>query len=136
MQECRNCQLKKLVRIKVRQPIVLTDTANSKDTALVKYQWISWELSTTESGHSYILTIKDLLTKFSVAVPLKQAMSAEIAEALVEKFINPYTAPKVWITDQGPNSISSIIRHTVHKYKISTYQISTCYVTLYPPPST
>jgi len=50
-----------------------------------------------EDGHSYIITIHDLLTKYLVAVPLKQATSAEIAEALVEKFINLYTAPKAWI---------------------------------------
>jgi len=57
-------------------------------------------LLTIESGHSihYILTIQDLLTKYSMAVPFKQATSAGIAKALVEKFINPYTAPKAWIS--------------------------------------
>jgi len=45
-------------------------------------------LATIESGHSYILTIQDLFTKYSAAVPLKQATSLEIADALVEKFIN------------------------------------------------
>jgi len=60
-------------------------------------------LPTTESGYSYIVysyivTIQYLRTKYSVAV-LKQAMSSKIFEALVEKFINPYTAPKAWIID-------------------------------------
>jgi len=52
-------------------------------------------LPINENEHSYILTIQDLL-KYSVAVPLKQAIQqAEITEALVEKFIDPkYTAPK------------------------------------------
>jgi len=46
-------------------------------------------LPTTESGYSYILvyTIQDLPTKYSMVV-LKQAISSEIAEALVERFIN------------------------------------------------
>jgi len=57
-------------------------------------------LSTTESGHLYILTIKDLLTKFFVEVPLKQATSAEITEALVEKFINSYTAEDMDVRDR------------------------------------
>jgi len=69
---------------------------------------------TTESRHSYIVTRQDLLTKYLVAVPLKQAMSAEIAEELVEKIINPYTAPK-WITDQDPNFISSVMHPITHK---------------------
>jgi len=73
-----------------------------------------------ESG--YILIIQDLLTKYLVAVPLKQATSAEIPEALLEKFINIYTASKAWITDQGPNFVSKVICHVAHKYKISTYK--------------
>jgi len=80
-------------------------------------------LPTTESGYSYIFTIQDLLTKYSAVVSLKQATLSEIAEALVEKFIlHPYTAPKACITDQGPNFISSVMSHTAHKYKISTYK--------------
>jgi len=53
-------------------------------------------LPTIESGHSipYILTIQDLLTKYSIAIPFKQATSTGITEAFVEKFINPYTVPK------------------------------------------
>jgi len=34
-------------------------------------------LPITESEYSYILTIQDLLTKYLVAVPLKQATSAD-----------------------------------------------------------
>jgi len=70
-------------------------------------------LQSTENKNSLILTIQGLHIKYSVAVPLKQA-SSEIAEALVEKFINPYTAPKAWITDQGLNFISSVMRHKAH----------------------
>jgi len=55
-------------------------------------------------------------------VPLKQATSSEIADALVEKFINPYTASKAWITDQGSNFISSVMRRIARKYKISMYK--------------
>jgi hypothetical protein len=79
-------------------------------------------LPTTESGNTYLLAIQDLLTKYSVAVPLKQATSSEIAEAIVEKFINSHTAPKAWITDQGSNFISSVMRHVARRYKISMYK--------------
>jgi len=61
---------------------------------------------------------------YLVAVLLKQATSAKIAEALIEKFINPYTASKTWITNQGLNFISIMIRRIAHKYKISTYKTS------------
>jgi len=55
-------------------------------------------------------------------MPLKQATSSEIIEMLVEKIINSYTAPKARITDQGPNFLSSVIRHIAYKYKISIYE--------------
>jgi len=99
--------------------MILTDTSG---TAFDKISMdIVGPLPITEGGHSYILTIQDLLTKYLVAVPLKQATLAEIAEALVEKFINLYIAPKAWITDQGPNFVSKVMRHIADKYKISTY---------------
>jgi len=96
IQECRNCQLKKLTRTKTRQPMILTDTPGA---AFDKISMdIVGPLPITKDGHSYILTIQDLLTKYLVAVPLKQATSVEITETLVEKFINTiYIAPKAWI---------------------------------------
>jgi len=78
----QNGQLKKIICIKTRQSMVLTDTPG---IAFVKISMdIVGPFPTTESGHSYILTIQDFLTKYLVAVPLKQATSSEIAEALVE----------------------------------------------------
>jgi len=76
----------------------------------------------TKSEYFYILTIQGLLTKYLVTVPLKQATLAEIAEAFMEKFINPYIARKAWTTDQGPNFISRVMCHIAHKYKISMYK--------------
>jgi len=100
--------------------MILTDTPG---TAFDKVSMdIVGSLLTTESGHSYILTIQDLLTKYSVVIQLKQAMSSGIAEALVEGFINPYTAPKVWITNQGSNFINKVMRHVARKYKIFMYK--------------
>jgi hypothetical protein len=49
--------------------MVLTDTPG---TAFDKVSMdIVRLLLTTESGNTYILTIQDLLTKYSIAVPLK-----------------------------------------------------------------
>ncbi|KAH0944838.1 hypothetical protein HN011_010506, partial [Eciton burchellii] len=98
--------IKKVSPCKSQQAMVFTDT---QGTAFDKVSMdIVGPLPTTSSGYRYILTIQDLLTKYSVAVPLKQITSSKMAEALVEKFISiPYTAPKAWITDQGSNFRSS-----------------------------
>jgi hypothetical protein len=69
IQECRNCQLKKLVRVKTRQPKVLTDTPGT-DFHKVSMDIVG-PLQTTEGENSFILTIQGLFTKYSVAVPLK-----------------------------------------------------------------
>ncbi|KAH0948046.1 hypothetical protein HN011_006395 [Eciton burchellii] len=108
--------------------MILTDTPRTTFDKVSKD--IVGPLPTTYSRYTYILIIQDLLTNYSVAVPLKQATSSKIAEALVNKFINPYTAPKAWITDQDLNFISSVMRHIAHKYKISMYK-----TTVYRPQS-
>jgi len=88
--------------------MVLTDTPGTGCSIKLD---IVGSLPTMESGHSYIFTIQDLLTKYLVAILLKQATLSEIAEALVEGFINPYTAPKAWIIDQGSYFINKVMRH-------------------------
>jgi len=62
IRKCEDCQLKKLLRVKTRQPMILTDTPgyafNKVAMDIVRL------LQPTKAGHKYILTIQDLLTKF------------------------------------------------------------------------
>lgn len=119
IKNCRNCQLKKLVRRKVRQPMVLTDTP---DTAFDKISMdIMGPLSATANDNSYILTIQDLLTKYSLAIPLKHAGAVDVAEALTNEFICIYGAPKALLTDQGTHFINSLLRAIARKFKISHF---------------
>jgi len=71
IQNCRNCKLKKLVRVKTRQPMIITDIP------CATFDKISMDimgpLPETRTGNTYILTIQDLLTKYSLALLLKQA---------------------------------------------------------------
>lgn len=54
IRHCLNCQLKKLVRIKTRQPMVITDTP---ETAFDKIAMdVVGPLPKTENGNQYILT--------------------------------------------------------------------------------
>jgi len=64
------CQLRKLVYVKTRWPIILTDTSSAAfdKTAMD----IMGPLMPTKAGHNYILTVQDLLTKFLVVIPLEQ----------------------------------------------------------------
>lgn len=119
IQKCRNCQLKKLVRVKTRQPMVLTDTP---DAAFDKVSMdIMGPLPTTSSGNNYVLTIQDLLTKYSLAVPLRGASAIDVAEAFVNELVCVYGAPKAVLTDQGTHFLNSLVRAVAKKFRIKQY---------------
>ncbi|XP_039313009.1 uncharacterized protein LOC120359490 [Solenopsis invicta] len=128
IRNCRDCQLKKLVRLKTRQPMTLTDTPNS---AFEKISMdIMGPLPMTEDGYSYILTIQDLLSKYSLAIPLRCTTASDIAEAFVNEFICTFGVPKAVLTDQGRNFVSSLMKNVARKFKIKQ-----CRTTAYRPQS-
>ena len=120
IQNCRSCQLKKLVRVKTRQPMTLTDTP---DTAFDKISMdIMGPLPTTQANNSYILTIQDLLTKYSLAIPLQHAGAVQVADAFTNEFICIFGAPKAILTDQGSHFVNSLMRNIARKFRIKQYQ--------------
>lgn len=120
IQRRRTCQLKKLTRVKFKQPMVITDTPGA---AFDKISLdIVGPLSTTMRGHSHILTIQGLLTKYSVAVPLKETNSLAIADAFIKNFICTYGAPKVLLTDQGSNFLTSLMKNLAKKFGIQQFK--------------
>ncbi|XP_076384553.1 uncharacterized protein LOC143263569 [Megalopta genalis] len=120
VKNCLECQTKKLTRVKTRQPMTLTDTPGQ---AFDKVSLdIVGPLPTTPSGHTYILTGQDLLTKYSVAVPLKNATAIDTANALIEHLICRFGAPKAILTDQGANFMSKLMKAVAKKFKISQFR--------------
>jgi transposase InsO family protein len=79
-------------------------------------------LPTTKTGFSYILTIQDLLTKYSLAIPLKQASAIDVADAFAKEFICIYGAPRAWLTDQGTHFLNALMRNIAKKFRITRYQ--------------
>jgi len=119
IQRCRNCQLKKLVRRKTKQPMVLTDTP---DAAFDKVSMdIMGPLPVSRNENAYILTIQDLLTKYSLAIPLQRASAIDVANAFVNNFICIYGAPKALLTDQGTHFLNSLMKAIAKRFKISRY---------------
>jgi len=83
IQNCRACQLKKLVRVKTKQPMILTYTLDSTFDKISMD--IMGPLPTTQADNTYILTIQDLLTKFSL--PLRRANAIDVADTITNKLI-------------------------------------------------
>lgn len=108
--------------------MVLTDTPG---TAFEKISMdIMGPLPTSRNGYTHILTIQDLLTKFSLAIPLRQTTSVAVADAFVNELICVFGAPRVVLTDQGSNFISSLLKNVARRFKIK--QVKT---TAYRPQS-
>ena len=72
----------------------------------------------SHKGHRYILCIIDEVTNFLVTVPIFQARSEEIGEALIENVITKYCMPEYIIMDQDSAFMSSLMTYLFHKFNI------------------
>ncbi|XP_046141954.1 uncharacterized protein LOC123987841 [Osmia bicornis bicornis] len=119
---CISCQKVKLVRMKNKEPMVITDTPiDAFDKVSLD---ILGPLPITTSGNSYILTIQDNLTKYSAAIPLISTTSEEVAKAFTENFICKFGSPKAILTDQGTCFTGSLMKKLAKTFQIKTYRTS------------
>lgn len=116
IQQCLDCQLKKLVRLKTKQPMIITDTPGTVFDKIAMD--IVGPLKITNNGNEYILTMQDQLSKFCLAIPLSNTLSSTIADAFVKRWICIFGAPKCILTDQGRNFLSSLIGRVAKRFKI------------------
>ena len=65
----------------------------------------------SHKGHRYILCIIDEVTNYLVTVPIFQARSEEIREALIENVIMKYCIPEFIIMDQDSAFMSSLMTY-------------------------
>ena len=72
----------------------------------------------SHKGHRYILCIIDEVTSYLVTVPIFQARSKEIGEALIENVIMKYCIPEYIIMDQDSAFMSSLMTYLFHKFDI------------------
>ena len=75
-------------------------------------------------GHRYILCIIDEVTNFLVTVPIFQAKSEEVGEALLEHVITKYYIPEYIIMDQDSAFMSSLMSYPFHRLDIKIKTIA------------
>ena len=114
IQQCLQCQLKKCVRIKTKQPMVITDTPGTSFDKVAMD--IVGPIPKTRRDNEYILTIQDQLTKFCVAIPLPNATASTSADALVKHFICIFGPSKAIFTDQGRNLFERSNKTSSHPF--------------------
>ena len=69
-------------------------------------------------GHRYVLCVIDEVTNFLVTVPIFQARSEEVGEALLEDVITKHCIPDYIIMDQDSAFMSSLMTYLFHKLNI------------------
>ena len=75
-------------------------------------------LPRSHRGHKNILCIIDEVTSYLIMVPIFQAKSEEIGEALIENVITKYCIPEYIIMDQDSAFMPSVMMYLFHKFDI------------------
>ncbi|XP_039308185.1 uncharacterized protein LOC120358336 [Solenopsis invicta] len=125
VKQCLTCQTRKLVRQKTRQPMMLTDTPGQAFDKVALD--IVGPLKTTDSGNTYILTMQDLLTKYSVYAPLSSISAEATATAFINYFICRFGCPRSILTDQGRNFMSQVMKSITKKFRIQHFRTTAYY---------
>ena len=73
-------------------------------------------------GHRYILCIIDEVTNYLVTMPIFQARSEEVGEAILEHIITEQCIPDYIIRDQDSAFMSSLMSYVFHRLNIKIKQ--------------
>ena len=69
-------------------------------------------------GHKFILCIIDEVTNYLITVPIYQAKSEEVGEALINNMITKYCIPEYIIMDQDSAFMSSLMTYLLTRLNI------------------
>ena len=78
----------------------------------------------SQKGHRYILCVIDEVTNYLITVPIFQARSEEVGEALLEHVITKHCIPDYIIMDQDSAFMSSLMTYLFHKLNIKIKTIA------------
>ena len=114
---CASCQTKKLVRVKTKQALLITDTPSRP------FEKISIDLygpinTPSAYGNTHILSIQDWLTKYIVLAPVQRATAEETVRALIDKFISYFGAPEKLLSDRGTHFMNKSMEELARLFKI------------------
>lgn len=106
IRNCKSCQKNKITNRKIQQPMVITSTSTKPFEKI--FMDIVGPLVTTQADNTYILTIQDDLTKWSMGIPIPNHQANTISEAFVVHFVCMHGIPDTILTDQGTEFLSKI----------------------------
>ena len=75
-------------------------------------------------GHKFIFCIIDEVNNYLITVPIHQAKSEEIREALIQNVITKYGIPEHIIMDQDSPFMSSLMTYVLNKFNIKIRRVA------------
>ena len=69
-------------------------------------------------GHKFILCVIDEMTNYLITMPIHQARSEEIGDALIDNVISKYGIPEYMFMDQDSAFMSTIMSHLFKRLNI------------------
>lgn len=81
-------------------------------------------LVTTLSGNTYIITLQDDLTKYSMGIALPNHQANTIAEAFVTNFVCTHGIPQTILNDQGTDFLNKIFTEVCKLLQINKINTS------------
>ena len=114
----KGCHLCQLAHNENPPPRQLQARINQNDVPMSRVSMDSKVMPRLHKGHKYILCIIDEVTNYLITIPIFQARSEEIGEALIENVITKYCIPEYIIMDQDSAFMSSLMTYLLHKFDI------------------
>ena len=74
--------------------------------------------------HKFILCITDEVTNYLITVPIHQAKSEEVREALIENVIKKHCIPEYIIMDQDSVFMSSFMTYLLNKFNTKSKTVA------------
>ena len=114
----KGCHLCQLVCNEKLSPRQLQTRINPNYVPLSRLRVDLKIMPRSHKGHKFILCIINEVTNYLITVPIFQARSEEIGEALIDNVITTYCIPEYTIMDQDSAFMSSLMTYLLNKLNI------------------
>jgi hypothetical protein len=118
IQFIRNCEVCQKVKQGKNLKLKLKIRDTQRETWETIYLDVLGLLSASEESHKYILSCQDNLSKYLIAIPLREQTVEEVSEKFLENVLLLYGLPQSTVTDQGGNFMSDVFKRICEIFQI------------------
>lgn len=119
VKQCQFCEKNKVGR-HIKNPMQISSTAN-QPFEKVAVDLVGEIFPHSPENHNYIFTCIDDLTKWAIAVPIKDCTALTIAHAFVTNVVLKFGPPKILLSDNASYFASDLIAQVTKLLKIKKF---------------